>query len=579
MAKEKRESKKENKNKFGDKILEYALINAINHNGKAQADAILPKLFQDGLKKENIREIMPAIQNTVTKVNSMSITEQESELRKIAPSFFEKKHEKKHEEKHELPDLPNVKGKVITAFPPEPSGYPHIGHAKGALINYEYAKKYNGKFILRFEDTNPELAKKEYYDAQIEGYKWLGITWDELIYVSDTIPQMYKKAEELIKKNHLYACTCSSEIIKKNRIEGRECECRKRKPAENLKLFRDMLNGKFAKGDIVIRLMGNMKDDNTAMRDPAMFRIIKAKHPRLGTKIIVWPNYDFAAAYSDGIEGITHRVRSKEFELRAELQRILQKLMGFKQTLIIEQARFNLSGAEASKRKIREGIDNKIFIGWDDPRLATLVALKRRGFQPEAIKSFLLNMGISKHESIIEWSLLEAENRKFIDAKANRYFFIENPVKIDVKNCPKIIAKIPLHPDHAERGNRILTAERYFFIKKEEYEEIKKSKDTIFRFMNLLNFKKIKKGKDYIFEFHSKEMQPLLKAKMIHWLPVEEKNIEVEILMPDNTSIRGLAEYSVRELDVDSIVQFERFGFCRLDKKTKDKLYFWFTHK
>lgn len=575
MVKEKKakKEKEEKKGKFDDKILEHALVNAIAHEGKAQPGAVLPKLFQDGLKKQDIKNVMPIIQKIVAKVNSMSLSTQEQELKKIAPAFFEKKPA---EEKHELPELPNAKeGKVVTAFPPEPSGYPHIGHAKGALVNYEYAKRYKGKFILRFEDTNPELAKKEYYDAQIDGYKWLGITWDELIYISDTITQMYKKAEELIKKNYLYACNCPADKIKKNRMEGKECECRKRKNSESLRIFKDMLKGKYAKGEMIIRMKGNMKDDNTTMRDPTMFRVIKQKHPRLGIKIIVWPSYDIATAYSDGIEGVTHRVRSKEFELRAELQKKLQKLMEFKPTIIIEQARFNLEGTEASKRKIREGIDNKKLVGWDDPSLATLVALKRRGFQPEAIKSFLLNMGISKHESILEWELLEAENRKFIDKIANRYFFIENPVKIKIKNSPKIIAKIPLHPDHAERGNRILTTGDEFLINKSELNELKKSKEDIFRMMHLLNFKKNKND----LEFHSKEMQPLLKARMLHWLPANKENIEVEILMPDGVKLKGLVEPSVKEIALDTVVQFERFGFCRLDKKTKDKLYFWFTHK
>lgn len=553
-------------------IKKYALQNAIKFNGKANVGAVIGKIIGEKPElKKNIEKIKTLSQKIVKEVNKIPLEKQREELEKIAPELLV---EKKKIEEVELPELPKAqKGKVVTAFPPEPSGYPHIGHAKGAIVNYKYAKKYNGKFVLRFEDTNPELTKKEYYDAQLEGYKWLGIKWDQIIYISDTIEQMYKKAEELINKGIFYACDCSVEDIGRKRMLGEECKCRNRSKEENMQLFKAMLERKFEKGEVIIRLKGDMKHKNSTMRDPAMFRVIKKTHERTGNKYIVWPSYDFAAAFSDGTEGITHRVRSKEFELRAELQNTLQKLMGFKQTIIIEQARFNLEGVEASKRKIREKIATKELIGWDDPRLSTLAALKRRGFLPETIKSFLIKKSITKHESTITWADIEAENRKFVDKIAHRYFFVWNPKEIKIENAPQQNIELDLHPDNKKGGRKFKTKDR-FYITEDDFNSFKENK--LYRLMDCLNFTKEKNK--LIFDSLEYEKYKEKGEKITHWLP-KENLVKVEIVMPNNNLIKGLGENGLKELKVDNIIQLERFGFCRLDKKEKNKLIFWFTHK
>lgn len=555
-------------------ILKYSLNNAVKFNGKANAGAVLGKILGENPNlKNDIDETKKKILEAIAKVNKMPAEEQLEQLKNIAPELLE---HKKIEENYELPALPHAeKGKVITAFPPEPSGYPHIGHAKGAIVNYEYAKKYNGRFILRFEDTNPEFAKKEFYEAQIEGYKWLGIKWDKLIYISDTIEDIYKKGEELIKRGLFYACDCNVEDMRMKRMKGEECNCRKREKEENLKLFKAMIKGEFDKGEITIRLKSDMKNPNAVMRDPTMFRIIKKPHERKGTRYILWPSYDLAAAYSDGTEGITHRVRSKEFEMRAELQNYLQKLMGFKQTIIIEQARFNLEGVEASKRKIRELIAEKRLSGWDDPRLSTLAALRRRGFSPEGLTNFLLKMSITKHESTVVWENLEAENRKAADKGANRYFFIEGPVKITVEKAPEQECRIDLHPDFKERGERVFRTKNKFFVAKKDFDELKDEK--LYRLMDCLNFEK--KGNEFVFESTDYDLFKGKGEKIMHWLPADEDNLDVEIVMPDNSTKKGIGEKDLEKLKADAIIQFERFGFCRLDEKKKDKLVFWYTHK
>ncbi|MBR9707278.1 MAG: glutamate--tRNA ligase, partial [Candidatus Diapherotrites archaeon] len=373
------------------------------------------------------------------------------------PNLLKKKEKVKKEFK--LPDLPGaVKGKVVTAFPPEPSGYAHLGHAKGFLVNYWLAEEYKGKFHLRFEDTNPALSTDEFYKAQLRDYEWLlgGKKWSKLIYLSDDLPKMYKLAEKLIKSGALYSCWCSKDETSKMRFEGTECKCRKLDPKSSLVDWKKMLAGELGAGAVSIRLKGEMASKNTTMRDPTMFRIAEGNHARHGEKFVVWPSYDFAAPFGDGYYGVTHRIRSKEFELRGEVQRLLQRLMGFKETWIDVQARFNLTDLAvdlpSSKRKLREMINNGELTGWDDVRSSNLVALKKRGFTPEGIQNFMKRLGVTKSEAKVSVKTLEAENRKVIDPISNRRFFVPNPVELTVTGLTKRIVEAPLHPENSKKG-------------------------------------------------------------------------------------------------------------------------------
>lgn len=553
-------------------VRKWALFNAVKYNGKAELGSVIGKLISEHPEvKKQLGVLAKDINQIVKKVNSLPVDDQRKELEETAPELLV---EKKSVEAHELPSLPNAEiGKVVTAFPPEPSGYSHLGHAKAALVNYQYAKNYNGKFVLRFEDTNPELAKLEFYTSMIEYFHWLGIHWDELVYISDTMPLLYKKGEELLSKGVFYACTCEPETVKRKRLSGESCKCREQPTKTNLKLWKEMLDGIHEKGDVVIRWKGDMQSKNTAMRDPSMFRISKVPHVRHDNKYGVWPSYDFAAAFSDGFEGITHRVRSKEFELRAEVQRELQRLMGFKPTIIIEQARFNLEGVEASKRKIREKIREGVLSGWDDPRLTTLVALKRRGFVPDGLKNFLFSLGVTKHESTITWDMLYAENRKVIDPLVNRYFLVADPAEITIEQAPEQTCKVPLHPDFPDRGNRELKTSKKFLVEKKDVEGVKNS--DLYRLMDCLNF--VSKNNKLVFDSREYEVFRNRGKKIIHWLPADSV-VSVDVVMPDASVKHCFGESNLRSLKEDTIVQFVRFGFCRLDKREDNKLTFWFAH-
>ncbi|MDD5254188.1 MAG: glutamate--tRNA ligase [Candidatus Nanoarchaeia archaeon] len=537
-----------------DLIFKYALQNAVKYKGKASENAIIGKVFGEckDIDKKEVLEILPKV---LEEINSMKFEEQKAMLENLDPEMLKKKEKKERDIFASL----NIGGKVITAFPPGPEKYPHIGHAKALILNYELAKKHRGKFILRFEDTNPKLVKKEFYKIMVEDFKWLGVIWDKLVYASDYMDLYYKKAEEVIKKNKAYMCKCSVDTIRDYRAKGIACKCRENSIEENLKLWKEFFKAK--EGSMVLRLKIDLTHNNTTMRDPTIFRIIDEEHARHGKKYRIWPNYDFQNAITDGYFKITHRIRSKEFELRSELQTYIQKLLGYGTTKIYEIGRLNIQGVPSSGRIIREKIDKKELTGWDDPRLTTLVALRRRGFLPEAIKDFVLSTGISKAEATMTWDDLISRNKKLLDINADRYFFVkEDAKKIEIKGVKKLKAKIPLHPDDESRGNNVIETEGNFLV------DDKIEKGKVYRLIHLFNFV------DY--NFISQDYDPNLKATLIHWLPVKDL-VKVKVVMDDCRVINGFCHKSIANVKVGKVVQFERFGFCRKN----DKNIFYFTHK
>jgi len=556
-------------------ILKYALQNAVKFNGRANPGAIIGKLLKedDGLKSK-IKEISKDIQKTVKDVNKLSLDEQKARLKKIAPEMLEKKKA----EKKELPELKNaVMGKVVTRIPPEPSKYNHIGHALSFLLNYLYAKKYKGKSVLRFEDTNPTASKQEYVDAMKKDVlEYLNIKPDKTVYVSDDMPKFYKLAEDLIKRNEAYVCFCDREKMRDLRHKGKECECRNNSAEKNLEEWKNMLDKKYKEGKCVLRLKIDLKSDNHVMRDPVIFRIIYAEHYRQKEKYCVWPLYDFENAVEEEFCGITHILRSSEFgKMRIELQDYIKDLFGFNKQEVIQYGRFNVVGAITQGREIKQLIADKKVIGWDDPRLVTLRALKRRGILPEMYYELALRVGLSKTTTNIDWTIISSINRKILDQKSDRYFFIDYPKEIIIKDSPEMQIKIKLHPEHEERGTRKLKTTDKFYITEKDFKGLKERE--LYRLMHAFNFKKQKNE----FVFDSKELEKYKKEgeKIMHWLPKQEGLVNVEVMMPDAKMVKGIAEPSVKNVKINEVIQFERFGFCKLDSIEKDKLVFWFTHE
>jgi glutamyl-tRNA synthetase len=555
----------------------FALENALKFNGKANPGAVIGKILSETPElKKDMANISKEISAIVNEINKTPLDILKAEWEKVKPKDEPKKEEK---QKKDLPDLQDAKmGKVITRLPPEPSKYSHVGHALSFLINYMYAKKYNGKCLLKLEDTNPEKCTQEFADVMIDDLtNYLEIKPDAIIFISDDMNYMYEQAEKLIKKEKAYVCFCDRVKMQDLRHKGIECECRNNSVEKNLKLWEEMLAKKFKEEECTLRLKADMESANQVMRDPVIFRISYAKHFRQGDKYSVWPLYDFENSVEDSKYGVTHVMRSIEFgTMREELQSCIKDALGLKRQIIKEYGRFNIKGATSQGREIRQLIEEGKVTGWDDPSLVTLRALKRRGIVKETLYELVYQVGLSpSSDKNIDWTMISAINRQILDSKVNRYFFIDEPVEITIENAPISEHELKMHPEHPERGLRKFRTHDNFFIAKSDFEKFK-DKDLI-RLMDCLNF--VIKGKKFV--FHSKEHEHYkgIGNMIIHWLPVSNDLMNIEIRMPDNTIKKGLAEHTVKDLATGAIVQFTRFGFCRLDEIKKEKLVFWFTNK
>ncbi|MFH1971973.1 MAG: glutamate--tRNA ligase [archaeon] len=536
-------------------IRKLAIQNAYKFNGKANPGAIIGGLIAKNPKvKEDMKNISKKVNQIVNEVNSMKLEEINSEYKRLGIK------EVKHERRHDLPEL-KFKGKIVTRIPPEPSKYLHVGHALSFLINYMYAQKYKGDCILRFDDTNPEKSKKEYYDSIKKDLKWLGIKYDKEIIASNDMEKFYKYAEQLIKKDNAYVCFCSPEKTRENRENRSICEHHIFNTEKNLREWKNMLEGKYKEGEVTLRLRGDMTSLNAVMRDPILFRISQEKHPIQGKKYKVWPMYDFETAIEENLCGITHVFRDNGFgNMRIELQNYIKDKLGLKKQEIKQYGRFNIVGAETQGRVIRELIEKKKVEGWDDPRLATLMAVRRRGFIPETFYELVYEVGLSPTPTNLNWTRLSSINRKLIDNDTKRFFFIEKPIKVKIEHNLKEV-ELPNHPDNKKLGNRKLKLTKDFYIG----EKLTKKP---YRFMNLFNFQENK--------FISKEHDPNIKASIIDWIPVNE-SVDVKILMDTGKWIKGKADSGIKTLKQGEIIQFQRKFFARLDNK--QKLEFIYTHE
>ncbi|MES2026831.1 MAG: glutamine--tRNA ligase/YqeY domain fusion protein [Pseudomonadota bacterium] len=379
---------------------------------------------------------------------------------------------------------------VITRFPPEPNGYLHIGHAKSICLNFGLARDYAGRCNLRFDDTNPTKEEQEYVDTIIDSVKWLGFDWKEddkehLYFASDYFDQLYEMAEYLINQSHAYVDSQSAEDMAKNRGNfgepGKNSPFRDRPAAESLDMFRRMKAGEFKDGEHILRAKIDMASPNMNLRDPAIYRIRHAHHHRTGDKWCVYPMYDYAHPIEDAIENITHSVCTLEFQdHRPFYDWILERLAegGFFAKPLPHQyefSRLNLTYIVTSKRKLRQLVEENIVEGWDDPRMPTLVGMRRRGYTPEAIQLMCERTGVTKSDGWIDYSVLEGALREDLDEKAPRAIAVLRPLKLIIDNFPEgetVECTAPVHPHHPERGNRTFPISKELWIEQEDFMEV-----------------------------------------------------------------------------------------------------------
>ncbi len=555
-------------------IRKYALKNAAEH-GSARDSAVLAKVLSlDPSLKKDMKALATQVASVVKEINAMD----KGALQK-AYSEYKEEFEKEHLEKaaksasHNFYVEGAVEGSFKTRFAPEPSGYMHIGHAKAVFIETELARIYRGSVSLYFDDTNPAKERQEFVDALKKDAKWLGLSFSDEYYASDNISYEYKCAEKLIKKGHAYVCFCSADTIGEKRSGGEGCGHRNQTEDANLSFWKNMINGEYGENQVSLRFKGDMKALNTVMRDPVLFRIKKDVHYRQGDKYVAWPSYDFNTPVIDSIKGITHAARSKEYELRDELYDKLLDLLEMRKPRIIEFSRFEIANNMTSKRNTNKLIEDGLVSGYDDPRLVTITALRKRGVRPEAIRDFVLRSGMGKSESRSSMEELLALNRRAIDESSKRLFFVREPVRLEVAGIDKIEVKLPLHPS-AELGHREYSCSGVYYIDRNDADALEVG--SMARLKGAFNIRVIE-ASDNLLRAEYKGTEKI-DALIMQWVSegnFVQANLTLigELLKDDEfnrnsmVKVNGYAESYASGLKDNDTVQFERIGFFKFDAK------------
>ena len=542
--------------------LRWALANAVEHKGHASPKAVMGKLIAELPElRFKVEELTAIVEKVVMDVNRLSTTEQLSRLRELGPP-----EAPRPEKKRGLPELPDVDKypTVVTRFAPNPNGPLHIGHIRTALLSREYARMYGGKFILRFEDTNPANAMLEMYDLIRQDLTWLGIEWDEEYIQSDRLEIYYGYVERLLSAGKAYVCTCEVMDFRKLRDRGQPCPCRDLPVGEQVKRWHAMRAGGYGEERAVVRIKTDLKHPNPALRDWPALRVVGVPHPRVGERYRVWPLYNFSVSIDDHEMGVTHIIRGKEHVVNEMRQRTLFEHLGWEYPIAIQHGRLTIAGAVLSKTWTMRGIRTGELSGYDDPRLGTIAALRRRGFLPEAIRQAILDIGTTPVDASFSWETLAAYNRKFVDAEANRYFFVPNPVKLVVRGVPELReAHLRLHPSDPKRGKRAVPLLREgniltVYLPKEDVSSMQEGQ--IFRLKDLMNVELSSLGPPPEADFRGLELADVPK---VQW--VSAGAVDIEIIKPDNSRELGIAEPAVMSLHKGEIAQFERYGFVRME--------------
>lgn len=564
--------------------IKYAALNASQYDGKAQTGSVIGKILAEHEElKPRVKEIMPIIKAGVEDVNSWK---QETQKSFIEDNYPELLDTSKKEEEKEMPPLDDADEwpLIKTRFAPNPDGALHLGSAEPIIFCDEYAKMYNGCFILRYEDTSAEVKPPipEMYEEIKKDLNWLGVKIDEIYLQSDRLEIYYEYAEKLLQGGYAYICTCPVEEFRRLYMNMESCPCRELAPVEQMRRWEKMLDGTFEKGEAVVRVKTDLKHPNPAIRDWPALRISDVPHPLKGSKYRVWPLYNYSCAVDDHLMGVSHVIRGKEHDVNSTRQQWLHRHMGWRTPTVINVGRVGLEETILSKSKMRNGIEDGTYWGWDDPRLGTLAALRRRGLQPEAIRAIMIHIGPKPVNVMLTWDNIAAENRKIIEPIANRYFFVQNPICLEVKGMTgPLRAELPVHPDYEDKGSRyynINPVEGGFIFHVSSNDRERLRKGSLARLMGLMNIMVTGASKDKIVaEYHSKEYLVAREkdAPFIHWLP-SDSGFKGKVVMPDASSAEGIVSDYCKKLEVDQIIQFERFGFCRID--SQDPFVAFYTH-
>ena len=469
---------------------------------------------------------------------------------------------------------------VRTRFAPSPTGMLHVGGLRTALYNYLFAKQNNGKFILRIEDTNPENIYEKAYDLIEEDTNWLcENNVSQVVIQSDRLGTYYDHAEKLVRIGKAYVCECNPDEWREMKAKGEACLCRDLDVKEQHLRYGKMFS-EYAEGEAVLKLKTDIKDKNPAMRDFSLMRINEHIHPKTGKEQRVWPLMVLSVAIDDHESGVTHVLNGKDHADNAIKESIIMKYLGWDAPEYQHWGRINFKGMPLSSSKTKIAIEQKEFSGWDDVRLPFMPALRKRGYQAEAFRKFATEIGLSLNDKSVSkeefWKIVNAFNKDLVEEKANRYFFVDKPVELEVSGMPKIEVEIDLHPDFPKRGQRKFTVQGNVQIAETDFKQL--GEGNLHRLMDCCNFKLEGEKFVYVSEDYEEYKNSPDKGKIIHWVPAK-KNVKVEVTLDDGRIISGVGEEGLKDLDEGTIVQLERRYFARLAEKKEDKIKFWYLHK
>jgi len=502
----------------------------------------------------------------------------------------------------------NTGGKVVCRFPPEPNGFLHIGHAKSMFLNFGFAQKENGICILRYDDTNPESEKEEFIKSIEESVRWLGYEPAKITFTSDYFDQLYDLAVELIKRDKAYVCHLKPDEISQYREKKRDSPWRNRPIEESLRLFEDMKFGKFEEGAATLRMKIDMQHPNPCMQDPIAYRIRYKRHPHSGDKWCIYPSYDFAHCIVDSLEWITHSLCTLEFEIRRDSYYWLLAALDLYRPFVWEFSRLVVTHTVVSKRKLTFLVDNGYVRGWDDPRMPTLMGLRRRGFPPEALRKFCASVGVTRGDNLIGFHKLENACRTCLDPKVFRRMCVLEPLKVIIENLPEDHVEwlqVPNHPKDESKGTHMSPFTKEIYIDKSDFRledekdffGLAPGKTVMLRYAYPITAKDIKRSAqdpsqiDYIVASYDPEKSQKPKG-VLHWVASTKFSTCVEVRLYNNLFLseqpgllkgdawlkdinpesevvkkNALLEYdAVKNVQPEDVYQFERLGFFCCDK-------------
>ncbi|MGQ9583482.1 MAG: glutamate--tRNA ligase [Thermoplasmatota archaeon] len=565
-----------------------ALQNALQHSGKASERAVLSRVLSEHVElRPRARELAPLVKEVVGEVNSMGEEAQRRALSSEFPGAEAEPAEKggRAEGRPEmgLQPLANVRGRVVMRFAPGPSGPLHIGHTRAAILNDEYARMYDGELILRVEDTDPDRVMAEAYEAIPEDLDWLGVRCTRTVIQSDRFELYYEHARRLLEMGAAYVCLCDPAEWRRLKEASSPCPHRGAPPEEGLRLWELMLERHFRTEGASLVVKTDLSHPDPAIRDFVGMRVVETPHPRTGDRYCVYPLMNFSVAIDDRTLGLTHVLRGKDHQKNTWRQAYIFRYFGWEPPEYIHYGRIAIEDFALSKSEIERGIRAGTYSGWDDVRLGTVRALARRGIRPEAIRRYWLEVGAKDVDIQFSWQNLYAHNRRLVDDSAGRFFFVPDPVPIWITGAPPLEGHAPVHPAHPERGVRRVSlgeapsgaALKSFLSARPELPDALGGQVALvpredltglgpgarLRLKDLCN---IELGERFAARYIGDDLSILKEGTgIVQWAALSA--VPCDVQMEDGSWRRGVVEAGARAA-IGRLVQFERFGFVRLDR-------------